>query len=147
MFLVGLSPLTLKPCALSALANRVRSQFELQQTGSPLQPLGLVDSSTSGGLEDSQELNIYEKDEERNSIPVLLVMSIAARKSNDSQEGEVELIGSYRDIQEFIMEFFPEARGPVVQAKRCSGQSLRFVRGMSEETSPSYSLSGIFMRW
>ena len=53
----------------------------------------------------------------------------------------------YRDIQEFIMEFFLEARGPVVQAKQCSGQSLRFVRGMSEETSPSYSLSGIFMRW
>ena len=105
----------MKPCAVSALANRVRSQFELQQTGSPLQPLGLVDSSTSGGLEDSQELNIYEKDEERNSIPVLPVMSIVARKSNDSQEGEVELIGSYRDIQEFIMEFFPEARGPVVQ--------------------------------
>ena len=106
-----------------------------------------MDSSASGGVEDSQELNIFEKDEERNSIPVLPVMSIAARKLNDSQEGEVELIGSYRDIQEFIMEFFPEARGPVVQAKRCSGQSLRFVRGMSEETSPSYSLSGIFMRW
>ena len=127
---------------LRALANRVRSQFELQQTGSPLHPL--VVSSVSGGVEDSQELEISEENEDQSSIPGLPVRSFAAtsegiaRNSSDSQEGEVELFGSFRDMQDFIMELFPEARGPVVQAKRCSsGQASRFVRGMSEETSPS----------
>ena len=94
---------------LRALTNRVRFQFELQQTGSPLQPL--VVPSVSSGVEDSQDLDISE-DEDQNSIPVLPGRSIVAtsegvaRKSSDSQEGKGNYLDHIEICRNLLWSFF-----------------------------------------
>ncbi|XP_066988273.1 coiled-coil domain-containing protein 170-like [Macrobrachium rosenbergii] len=94
--------------SLHALATRVRSQFGLQQTESPLQPS--VATTLSVGVEETQLIVSDREVDDQDLVPTLPNIAEIAEsfssKTCDSRVGETASVGMYRGMQEFVMELF-----------------------------------------